>query len=96
MTSRSRVHMLARLTLVASVSLAAQTFTDAQSLTLTNVGGGFDQPVFACSPTGDGERLFVLERMTGRIRILKNGSTLSPDFLNIGSLISNVSERGLL
>ena len=68
----------------------------AQSLSLANVGGGFTQPVFATSPRGDAERLFVLERTTGRIRILRAGVIQATDFLSLAGQISSNSERGLL
>ena len=57
--------------------------------------GTFDQPVYVTSPPGDTSRLFVVEK-TGRIRIVKNGSTLATPFLDISGLVSNGSEQGLL
>ena len=72
----------------------------AQQLQATLVQNGFSNPSFVCSPPGDLSRLFVLEQLTGRIRIIKNGATLATPFLNLGSTglakISTGSERGLL
>lgn len=65
------------------------------NLKLTEVASGLDHPLFAESPLGDTERLFVAEQ-PGRISILKNG-TLSPDpFLDISSKLQNGGEQGLL
>ena len=80
---------------VASV-LALVPKAGAQSLSLVNIGGGFSAPIFACSPRGEANRLFVLEKNSGRIRILQGGAILGTDFLNLGGSISTVSETGLL
>lgn len=68
-------------------------------LELTEVVGGLDQPIFAHSPPGDTQRLFLVEQ-GGKIRIWKEGSLLPFPFLDLGSegsdLISFSGERGLL
>ena len=48
------------------------------------------------APPGDTQRLFVVEFNTGRIKILKNGSVLATPFLDIGSLVTDVTNFGLL
>ena len=57
--------------------------------------GTFDQPVYVTSAPGDTSRLFVVEK-TGRIRIVKAGSTLATPFLDVSGLVSNGGEQGLL
>jgi len=88
---------LAALALVAAAPSAA-----AQALQATLFRSGFSQPVFLCSPPGDTTRQFVVEQ-GGKIRIIKNGVTLTTNFLNLGTAasgglakISTGSERGLL
>jgi len=57
---------------------------------------GLTQPLFVCSPPGDNDRLFIVER-TGRIRIYKNGAILSRPFIDLSSKITTSgSEQGLL
>jgi glucose/arabinose dehydrogenase len=51
-------------------------------------------PVLAISPPGD-DRLFIVLQ-GGRIKIVKNGSLLPTDFLDIRDLVSKGSEQGLL
>lgn len=58
------------------------------------VGNGFSRPITVTSPGGD-PRLFVVER-AGRIRIVKDGSTLPVAFLDISSLVDDSGEGGLL
>ncbi len=60
------------------------------------VTSGLSQPLFVCSPPGDMDRLFIVEK-TGRIKIYKNGSVLSRPFINLSSEITTGgSEQGLL
>lgn len=53
------------------------------------VASGFDQPTYVCSAPGDSTRLFVVERSSGKIKIIKNGSVLSKPFLNISDKVSS-------
>ncbi len=64
------------------------------SMQLEQVGESFRSPVYLAAPVGDA-RLFVVEQ-AGRIRIMKNGQTLSQPFLDISSRVSSGGERGLL
>lgn len=68
------------------------------TLTAEPFASGFDRPVFATSPPGDFERLFVLEQHTGMIKIvnIQTGAVNGTAFLDIGSLISGGNEQGLL
>jgi len=60
------------------------------------VAAGLTSPVFATSPPGDLQRLFILEQ-PGRIRILKAGTLLTQPFLDIQGLVNNGgNEQGLL
>lgn len=71
----------------------------AQALKARLVASGFTQPVFAASPPGDLQRLFVLEQ-SGKIKILRNGVVLATPFLDLGATgldrIVSGGERGLL
>ncbi|MCC6488379.1 MAG: PQQ-dependent sugar dehydrogenase, partial [Candidatus Hydrogenedentes bacterium] len=72
-------------------------FAHAQSLTVEPVASGLIQPTFLGSGPGDPDRLYVLERTTGKVKLIKNGVVAAKPFLNLGSKInSDVSERGLL
>src|SRR5687767_16042162 len=56
---------------------------------------GFQSPVaFVQDPT-DRTVQFVVQQ-TGRIRVVRNGTVLSPDFLNLTSSIKSGGEQGLL
>jgi glucose/arabinose dehydrogenase len=67
------------------------------ALTTRLVADGFSRPVFATSPAGDTERLFVLEQHTGQIKILdlESEKTLPTPFLTVPDL-SKAGEQGLL
>jgi len=65
-------------------------------ITSVRVASGLTQPLFAASPPGDFDRLFIVER-TGRIKILQNGVVNPTPFLNVSSLITTTwLEYGLL
>ena len=69
----------------------------AQSLTVETVATGLHQPTFLAAGPGDTERLYVLEKTTGKIILIKNGVVASKPFLDIGSKISTgADEQGLL
>ena len=69
------------------------------TLTTTRVGSGFVRPVFVTAPSGDLDRLFVVEQRgadaRGRIKIVKNGLVLPAAFLTTDVLATG-SEQGLL
>jgi len=65
-------------------------------LEFKRVAFGLSFPVFATSPPGDLHRVFIVEFNTGRIRILKDGVLLTTSFLDIGSLVTNNTNFGLL
>jgi glucose/arabinose dehydrogenase len=68
----------------------------AATLTTVRVAQGLSGPVFVTAPPGDMSRLFIVEFTTGQIKILKSGSVLSTPFLDIGSLVTDNTNFGLL
>lgn len=69
--------------------------TSPLSLGLERVATGLDFPVYLATPTGDNNRLFIVEK-GGSIRIIKNGTLLDTPFLDISNLVSTGGEQGLL
>ena len=67
----------------------------ATDLSTIRVASGLTSPVFVTAPTGDNERIFIIEQ-PGRIRILRDGAVLPAPFLDIVSRVSYGGERGLL
>ena len=57
--------------------------------------GSFISPVYVAAPTGDRQRIFVVEQ-PGRIRVVRGGVPLRAPFLDIRNLVSFGGERGLL
>ncbi len=70
--------------------------SQAAGLATVRVASGLSGPVFVTSPPGDAQRLFIVEFNTGQIKILKNGSVLATPFLDIGALVTNNFNYGLL
>lgn len=86
-----------------ALAIAGQAFVTAQTSTV-RVASGFDRPLFATAPTGDNDRLFVVEQgttansqRTGRVKILdlNTGTVAATPFLELGGL-STGNEQGLL
>ena len=71
---------------------------NAQAITTTRIASGFSSSLYACSPPGDTDRLFVVQR-GGQIRIIENLQTAptvrSTPFLTVTGLTSG-GEQGLL
>lgn len=80
------------LALLAMLGLSAPTPV---ALSLEQVATGLANPVFVTAAPGDNDRLFVVE-LSGRIKIIKNGSLLPVPFLNIDAIVQSGGERGLL
>lgn len=74
--------------------LAVASSGSAPAATTTRVAAGLTQPVFATAPPGDADRLFVVERMPARIRIID----LATDTLRIEPFLTipGVIGEGLL
>ena len=72
--------------------------TSAQNITSVRVATGLVKPCTLTAPEGDAHRLFVLEQLAGRIRIVKDGVLLSGSFLNLGAKIKSSPQydQGLL
>lgn len=78
---------------------SADTLPGAGQIAATRVAAGLANPLFAASPPGDPDRLFIVEQNTGQIRILDlTTNTLLPTpFLDIPQeQLSTGGERGLL
>lgn len=69
--------------------------TQATGARLQEIASGLSMPLFLTAPTGDLDRLFVVEK-PGRIRIIKNGALLPTPFLDISGKVANGGEQGLL
>jgi glucose/arabinose dehydrogenase len=67
------------------------------ALTAKKIAGGLARPVFVTAPTGDTDRLFVVEQHTGKVRILRLATgVIEPNpFLQVTGL-STGNEQGLL
>ena len=87
--------------LSAAALVALSTTPAAQTgLGTVQVASGFSRPLYLVSPPGDLERMFVVEQR-GKIKIIKNGTTLATPFLDVGNgglglLGSAGNEQGLL
>jgi glucose/arabinose dehydrogenase len=57
--------------------------------------GTFSFPVLVTAPTGDSDRLFVVEKR-GTVRIVRQGTTLATAFLDLSGKVSTGGEQGLL
>jgi glucose/sorbosone dehydrogenase len=76
---------------ILSLSVAAG---PAHALTLQQIGGGFEEPIYVTSDPGSPERLFVVER-EGVVVVVQNGEV--KPFANLHSVVSCCEgERGLL
>ncbi len=71
--------------------------TQAHAIQLARIATGFSQPLYATAPRGDSSRLFVLEKASGNIKIIRlaNNAVVAEPFLRVSG-ISTQGERGLL
>jgi glucose/arabinose dehydrogenase len=82
---------------VVALSIPAGVFGNpATPLTTDLVVSGLSSPVFVTAPPADYDRLFIVEQLSGQIKIFKDGALLGTPFLDIGSKIVSGGERGLL
>lgn len=88
----STTTLLAALLLACAGPDAARAQT---SLRTQRVVTGVTKPLFVTHPPGDFHRIFIVEQ-SGRIKILKNGQILAPEFLNVDPISGCCNERGLL
>lgn len=78
---------------------AADTQAGSHLIDAVRVASGLAGPLFAASPPGDPDRLFVVEQHTGRIRILDldTGQVAGDHFLDLpDSSLAGGGEQGLL
>ena len=74
---------------------AAPSDSHAADFRLAPLKPTLERPLYLTAPPGDTERLFVVQQ-TGEIRIIRDGTLLGRPFLDIGDLVSEGSEQGLL
>jgi len=74
-----------------AVDVSAQT-----GLKTIRIASGLSAPLWAGSPPGDEDRIFVLEQNSGLIKIIKNGTVLGTPFLSLAGKLTTGGERGLL
>jgi len=79
--------------LVPILALLLSCTAHAQTIALTQIAFGFDQPL-GIAHAGD-TRLFIIQQ-TGRIAIFDGTNVLAQPFLDVSSLVSCCGERGLL
>lgn len=65
------------------------------TLTSVRVASGLSSPLYLTAPPGDLNRVFIVEQ-GGDIEILTGGAILGSPFLDLTTIISTGSERGLL
>jgi Glucose / Sorbosone dehydrogenase len=87
------LRVLLKLMAGAILTLSVATGT-AHALTLQQIGGGFEEPVYVTSDPGNPERLFVVER-GGTVMLVQNG-TVKPFAAIPSSILSSAGEGGLL
>lgn len=82
---------------VALILAAAPPAHAAKVIAAELVASGLKQPTYVCSDPNDSSRLFVLERSSGKIKLVKNGVVQSKPFLNLGDKVSSDrdGEQGL-
>ncbi|MFO0980196.1 MAG: PQQ-dependent sugar dehydrogenase [Planctomycetota bacterium] len=88
-------HTLAWLTSMWFLCWSSPAQADSTLLTTVAAATGIKRPIFARSPDGDYERLFIGEQWTGLVKILKNGVLLPDPYLDLGPLISVGDDQGL-
>ncbi|MFG0329564.1 MAG: PQQ-dependent sugar dehydrogenase [Phycisphaerales bacterium] len=78
------------------LTLALSPAASAQRLGAELVANGFIQPTFATAPYGETERIFVGEKNTGLVRIIRDGQIVPEPFLDVSNQISTIAHAGLL
>ena len=81
-----------------AITLAAFSFsTFGFALSLERIASGFDAPLYVTSPPNDDTRIFLLEKNSGQVRIIRlsDGEVLNQPFLTVTG-ISTAGEQGLL
>ncbi|MCH2100928.1 MAG: PQQ-dependent sugar dehydrogenase [Planctomycetes bacterium] len=81
--------------IAATAAVFSPRSSSAQQVMTTELVDNFDSPLQVVSPTGDFDRIFVVEQ-DGIVRVVKNGTTLTTPFLDITSRTNEFREQGLL
>jgi len=70
--------------------------SQAHAIRLERLASGFNQPLYVTAPRTDSSRLFVLEKATGNIKIIRlaTGAVIDQPFLRVANINSR-GERGL-
>jgi len=97
MFKKSFSRFFAQLSVALALLISTLATAVAQMISLERVANGFAQPLYVTAPPGDTSRIFVLEKNSGEIKIvrLSDGQVLNQPFLRVGRL-STEGERGLL
>jgi len=83
--------------MVTTIATVAMAGSARASVTTELVASGLNRPIYVAAPLGDG-RLFIVEQK-GTIQLLKDGSIMPDQFLDISAIVttpSSWSEQGLL
>lgn len=83
-------------TLIAVVLALSVVQVEAQTFGTQLFVSGLVRPVFVCSPPGDLERVMIIEQLSQRIRLVKNGVLQATAFLTIPTASTSGNERGVL
>lgn len=77
--------------------LSAPAWAGGTRLTTVEVASGFSNSLYAGSPPGDSQRLFVVEQ-AGVIKIIRlaNGEVVKQPFIDISDLVRGIGDQGLL
>ena len=91
---RGPARMAAIFVMISSLCISANA---AKTIAAELVASGFKQPTYVCSDPNDSSRLFVLERGSGKIKLVKSGVVQSKPFLSLGDKVSSNhdGEQGL-
>jgi glucose/arabinose dehydrogenase len=81
-----------------SAAIAGPAAADVNKVKLTwrRASTGLSAPTQVTSARDGTSRMFVVQKNTGTVRVFHNGQLRAKPYLNVGSLISTDSERGLL
>jgi glucose/arabinose dehydrogenase len=70
---------------------------EAVQLKSVRIVQGLSSTVFVTAPPGDAQRLFIVEYVSGKIKIRKNGAVLPTPFIDLGPVVTDAGgEQGLL
>ena len=91
----NRLRRVTQFAVVILIVACAQQPSNAQTVALSQIASGLNNPVALTNARDGSNRLFITEQR-GRILILEDGAVRETPFLDIQSLVSCCGERGLL